>query len=80
MVCPGGYFMGKELPGLFCVQSRCLQPGMDHTDDRCEATSDAHSHTASSHPNAPIAHAPNTPIAHSDAAAAHSALTTYWWV
>jgi len=77
MVCPGGHFVGKGLQGLLCVQSRCLQPGMDHADDWCEATSDAHAHTSNTHPNAPIA-----PIAHSDASDAHSAAanTTHWWL
>lgn len=46
MVCCGGHFVGKELPRLFYLQSRCLQPGMDHADERCEPTSDAHSYTS----------------------------------
>jgi len=68
MVCPGGHFVGKELLGLFCVQSRCLQPGMDHADDWCEAATDANAYTSNTHPSAPIAS-----IAHSDASDAYSA-------
>jgi len=64
MVCPRSNFMGKELPRLFYLQSCCLQPGMDHADEWCEATNrrsytpdsdaDAHTHT---HTHAAPSHA-----------------------
>merc|ERR1719336_10987 len=71
VVCSRGNFVGKELHRLFYLQSRCLQPGMDHADDWCDATRDAQSHTLATNSDA-RSDAP-------DASDSHSA-ATHWWL
>jgi len=80
MVCCRGNVVGTELPRLFHLQPRCLQPGMDHAAD-WRPTCKPHTHSDTSD-TSDSTDASDTHSTVADASDAHStaAHTTHRWL